>query len=94
MSKPTVNFSRLGAAACAATITAVSAWIFVSSSASAGRDPFRFAQVMAANAAIRDAQVTEVAQAARGLAAARSCWNKSLPADRPASGSMPECRRG
>ena len=93
MSKLTVNVSRLGAAACAATITLASAWIFVSSSASTGRDPFRFAEVMAANAVIRDARVTEVAQA-RSLASVRNCWNKSLVADRPASGALPECRRG
>jgi hypothetical protein len=91
MSKSTISFSRIGAAACAVAITAISAWVFVSSSDSAGRDPFRFAEVMAANAGIRDAQV---AQATHSLAAARNCWNKSLVADRPVSGSMPECRRG
>lgn len=93
MSASTSNFGRLGAAAGAVAITAISAWIFVSSSASVGRDPFRFAQVMAANAGIRDARATQVAQA-RSFAAVRDCWHKALVADRPASGSLHECRRG
>jgi hypothetical protein len=42
--------SRVLAAATAAVITAVSAWAFVSSSASIERDPFHFASIMAANA--------------------------------------------
>jgi hypothetical protein len=90
MSKSAIRFSRLGAAAFAVAITGFSAWMFVSSSASAGRDPFRFAAVMAANAEIH---ATQVAQE-RSRTAARYCWNKSLAGGRPDSGSMPECRRG
>jgi len=51
-----IGLSRLTAAICATVITAVSAWAFVSSSASIDRDPFRFASVMAANAKVRIAQ--------------------------------------
>jgi hypothetical protein len=56
MNTPTVRLSRLGAAACATMITAVSAWAFVNSTASSERDPFQFASVMAANAKVRVAQ--------------------------------------
>ena len=42
--------SRVFAAASAAVITAISAWAFVTSSASIERDPFHFASIMAANA--------------------------------------------
>ena len=56
MNTPTVGLSRLTAAACATVITAVSAWAFVSSSASIDRDPFHFASIMAANAQVRVAQ--------------------------------------
>ena len=52
-----VNLRRLLAAASATAITTVSAWAFVSSSASIERDPFQFASVMAANAKVRVAQV-------------------------------------
>lgn len=52
-----VSVSRFVAAAGAAVITAVSAWAFVSSSASIERDPFHFAALMAANAKVRVAQV-------------------------------------
>jgi len=48
---------RFIAAASATVITAVSAWAFVSSSASIERDPFHFASTMAANAKVRVAQV-------------------------------------
>jgi len=53
-----VQLSRFSAAACAAVIAAVSAWAFVSSTASIERDPFRFASIMAANAKVRVVQVT------------------------------------
>jgi hypothetical protein len=48
---------RFVAAASATIITAVSAWAFVSSSASIERDPFHFAAIMAANAKVHVAQV-------------------------------------
>ena len=51
-----IGLIRFTAAVCATVITAVSAWAFVSSSASIDRDPFRFASVMAANAKVRIAQ--------------------------------------
>jgi hypothetical protein len=52
-----VGPSRFVAAAGAVVITAVSAWAFVSSSASIERDPFQFASIMAANAKVHVAQV-------------------------------------
>ena len=54
MNTPT---SRLTAAACAAAITVISAWAFVSASASTERDPFQFAAIMAANAKARVVQI-------------------------------------
>ena len=56
MNTRVVGPSRVVAAASAAVITAVSAWAFVTSSASIERDPFRFASIMAANAQVRIAQ--------------------------------------
>jgi hypothetical protein len=56
MSTRIVGPSRFVAAASATVITAVSAWAFVSSSASIERDPFQFASIMAANAKVRIAQ--------------------------------------
>jgi hypothetical protein len=50
MSTRVVGLSRIVAAAGATVITAVSAWAFVSSSASIERDPFQFASIMSANA--------------------------------------------
>jgi hypothetical protein len=52
-----VGVSRLVAAAGATVITAVSAWAFVTSSASIERDPFQFASIMTANAEVRVAQL-------------------------------------
>jgi hypothetical protein len=52
-----VGLSRFVAAAGATAITAVSAWAFVSSSASIERDPFQFASIMAANAKVRIVQL-------------------------------------
>jgi len=52
-----VGPSRFVAAAGAVVITAVSAWAFVSSSASIERDPFQFASIMAANAKMHVAQL-------------------------------------
>jgi len=57
MNTRTVALSRFTAAACAIVITAVSAWAFVSSTASPERDPFQFASVMASNAKVRIAQL-------------------------------------
>jgi hypothetical protein len=48
---------RFVAAASATVITAVSAWTFVSSSASIERDPFRFASITTANTKVRIAQL-------------------------------------
>jgi hypothetical protein len=56
MNTPTVRLSRFSAAACATVITAISAWAFVSSTASLERDPFQFASIRAANAEARIAQ--------------------------------------
>ena len=57
MNTRSVALSRLVAAASATVVTAVSAWAFVSSSASIERDPFQFASIMTANANVRIAQV-------------------------------------
>jgi len=57
MTTRTVGPSRFVAAASAVVITAVSAWAFVSSSASIERDPFHFASIMSANAKVRIAQL-------------------------------------
>ena len=57
MSTRVVGLSRYVAAASATVITAVSAWAFVSSSASVERDPFQFASIMTANAQVRIAQL-------------------------------------
>ena len=46
MNTRSVGLSRLFAAASATLITAVSAWAFVSSTASIERDPFQFASIM------------------------------------------------
>jgi hypothetical protein len=56
MSTRIVGLSRFAAAASATVITAVSAWTFVSSSASIERDPFQFASIMTANAKARIVQ--------------------------------------
>jgi hypothetical protein len=50
-----VGLSRFVAAASASVIVAVSAWAFVSSTASIERDPFQFASIMAANAKVHAA---------------------------------------
>jgi len=52
-----VSLSRFLAVATATTITTVSAWAFVSSSASIESDPFQFASIMAANARLHVVQV-------------------------------------
>ena len=57
MNTRSVALSRLVAAASATVVTAVSAWAFVSSSASIERDPFQFASIMAANAKMHVAQL-------------------------------------
>ena len=56
MNTRAVRLSRFSAAACATVVTALSAWAFVSSTASTERDPFQFASIMAANAKARVAQ--------------------------------------
>jgi len=57
MTTRSVRLSRFSAALCATVIAAVSAWAFVSSTASMERDPFRFASIMEANARVRVVQV-------------------------------------
>jgi hypothetical protein len=57
MKNRTIGLNRFVAAGSATVITAVSAWAFVSSSASIERDPFHFASIMAANAKVRVAQL-------------------------------------
>ena len=71
----TVRFSRFTAATCAAAITALGAWAFVSSSASADRDPFQFAAVMAANAELHSAELQShnTTPACRDESAERAC---------------------
>ena len=83
MNTRTVGLSRFAAAACAAAITAVSAWAFVSSSGSSERDPFQFAAVMAANAKVRVAQLQT-----RGTS---TCRNQSETDGQAAS---PACLKG
>ena len=61
MTTRTVGPNRFVAAVSAAVITAVSAWAFVSSSASIERDPFHFASIMSANAKVRIAQLNSTA---------------------------------
>jgi len=56
MNTRTVGVTRFSAPACAAMITAVSAWVFFNSTASGERDPFQFASLMAANAEVHVAQ--------------------------------------
>ena len=81
-----VGPSRFVAAAGAVVITAVSAWAFVSSSASIERDPFQFASVMAANAKAHVAQLRS--------RTAYICRNKSESPAHPVSGSAPVCLKG
>jgi hypothetical protein len=87
MNTLTVGFARFTAAAFATVITAVGAWAFVNSSASAGRDPFQFAAVMAANAKVRTAQLQ-----ARNPAS--TCRHESRFSGRPVSSPIPVCQNG
>ena len=82
MNTRVVGPNRLVTAASAAVITAVSAWAFVSSSASIERDPFQFASIMASNAQVR------LAQSYGGTASI--CRNNPETWD----SRTPECRRG
>jgi hypothetical protein len=50
MNSRAIRPSRIGAAGCAAVLAAVSAWAFMSSTASIERDPFQFASIMDAHA--------------------------------------------
>lgn len=83
MNTRVVGPSRVVAAASAVVITAVSAWAFVSSSASIERDPFHFASIMAANARVRLAQ-------SYSATAASTCRNNPETWD----SRTPQCRRG
>lgn len=87
MNTSTVSFRRCTAVACATAITAVSAWVFVSSSASVARDPFQFAAVMAANAEVHAAQIL-----ARN--ATPACSSELLTSGRPTVNPTPACQRG
>jgi len=82
MNTRVVGPNRLVTAASAAVITAVSAWAFVSSSASIERDPFHFASIMATNSR------AQLAQSYSGTAP--TCRNNP---DTWVSRD-PECRRG
>ena len=77
--------AQVTAAACAAVITAVSAWAFVTSSASMDVDPVHFGEVMAANARLHDGPILT-----RNFE--RDCWTESLGTDR--AGRTAVCRRG
>ena len=77
-----VGPSHFVAATTATVITAVSAWAFVTSSASIERDPFHFASIMAANASVRVAQVY--------IHTASTCPNNPEAQDQRA----PVCLRG
>jgi hypothetical protein len=48
-----VLLSRFSAAACATVVTALSAWAFVSSTASIERDPFQYASITLADSDVR-----------------------------------------
>ena len=82
MTTRAVGPSRFVAAASAAVITAVSAWAFVSSSASIERDPFHFASIMSANAKVRIAQLN--------IRTAATCPNNPEARDH----RTPMCLRG
>ena len=82
----TLGLSRFTAAACATVITAVSAWAFVSSTASSERDPFQFASIMAANAKVRIAQLHS--------GTAYLCRNRSETPAPAVSGPTPACLKG
>jgi len=56
MNTRTIRPNRFSAAACAALITALSAWAFVSSTASIERDPFRLGSISVTNAEKHSAQ--------------------------------------
>ena len=85
MNNVTFRLSRITAAACAAVITATSAWALVHASASSERDPFQFAAAMAANASVRTAKVESHYSAA-------DCWSEH--AGMRIRGVTPVCRRG
>jgi len=78
---------QVSAAAVSTVITALGAWAFVSSSASADRDPFHFGEVMAANA-----RAQEGALLTRNVDP--ECWGESLGTDRPKPRYTTVCRRG
>jgi len=56
MNTRTIRLNRFNAAACAAVITTLSAWAFMSSTASIERDPFQFASIMTTNAEMQIVQ--------------------------------------
>ena len=89
MNNVTFRLSRITAAACAAVITATSAWTFVHASASSERDPFQFAAAMAANASVRTSVRTAKAESHYSAA---DCWSEH--AGMPIRGVTPVCRRG
>jgi hypothetical protein len=87
MNISTVSFGRFTAAACATVITAVSAWAFVRSSASVGRDPFQFAAVMAANAKARTVQM-------QARNATPVCWSEFVTSKDSTANPIAVCRKG
>ena len=78
---------QVTAAAFATVITAIGAWAFVSSSGPMDRDPFHFAEVMAANARAQEGPMLT-----RNFE--RDCWSEFLGTDRTTSGRTTVCRRG
>jgi hypothetical protein len=87
MSISTSSFGRFTAVACATVITSISAWAFVSSSASVGRDPFQFAAVMAAKAKARTLQL-------QAGDAAPVCWSEFVASKGSTANPTPVCRKG
>jgi hypothetical protein len=78
---------QVTAAAVATVITAIGAWAFVSASASVDRDPFHFAETMAANARAQQGPLLT-----RNFE--RDCWTRSLGEDSPRPAHTIVCRRG
>ena len=87
MNAQITSFKNITIGACAAIITAVSSWAFVTSSASVGRDPFQFAAVMAANAQARSAQYQ-----AQNLT--RACASEFVSSDDATTSTAATCRNG
>jgi hypothetical protein len=79
---------QVTAATFATVITATGAWAFLSASASLDRDPFHFAEVMAANARAHE----QGPLLTRNFP--RECWSESLGSEGTRLGRTVICRRG